>query len=81
MLILQRENVYQNFTFTRRASRTAIALGILVPGAIALVAMAYDVRLSPSSGDGANCAGKVRHGREASGREPDNWPVWRKTGG
>ncbi|KAI9632301.1 uncharacterized protein MKK02DRAFT_40605 [Dioszegia hungarica] len=37
-----RENVYQNFTFTRRASRTAIALGILVPGAIALVAMAYD---------------------------------------
>jgi hypothetical protein len=42
-LTTQRENVYQTFTFTKRASRTALALGLVVPAAIAAIAMTYDV--------------------------------------
>lgn len=43
---VQRENVYQNFTFTRRATRAAVVLGLVIPGTVALIAMAYDVSSS-----------------------------------
>ncbi|KAL7419761.1 hypothetical protein Q5752_005677 [Cryptotrichosporon argae] len=37
-----RENVYQHFTFTRRATRHVMLWGLVFPAAIAGVAMAYD---------------------------------------
>ena len=45
-LTVQRENVYQTFRFTRRATRHIVVLGALVPASIALIAYTFDVSLS-----------------------------------
>ncbi|KAK8861329.1 hypothetical protein IAR55_002148 [Kwoniella newhampshirensis] len=37
-----RENVYQHFKFTRRATRQVITLGFLVPAFIAGIAVSFD---------------------------------------
>jgi hypothetical protein len=44
-LIGQRENVYQHFKFTKRATRSIVIWGALFPAFIAGVAYVYDVRL------------------------------------
>jgi hypothetical protein len=42
-LIGQRENVYQHFKFTKRATRSIVIWGALFPAFIAGVAYVYDV--------------------------------------
>ncbi|WVR04076.1 hypothetical protein IAU60_001075 [Kwoniella sp. DSM 27419] len=37
-----RENVYQHFKFTRRATRQVFTWGLLVPATIALIAVSFD---------------------------------------
>jgi len=45
-LIGQRENVYQHFKFTKRATRNIVTWGALFPAFIAGVAYVYDVSTS-----------------------------------
>jgi len=49
-LMDQRENVYQHFKFTKRATRSIVIWGALFPAFIAGVAYVYDVRTCPLHG-------------------------------
>ena len=81
-LIGQRENVYQHFKFTKRATRNIVTWGALFPAFIAGVAYVYDVRLihlqmkylawiDRWKGQ-ADSVGQIRLGREIEGFESDS---------